>query len=107
MSTIEWPKIQSFEEIKAEFKILISIHVEDGVYDNQYIVYYNEDRNVIDSGWLSKNKVCRFPISFSMDRKSALHFTKEKYNEIINLLSVEIKKKIINKQKDLLNQDFV
>lgn len=107
MSTIEWPKIQPFEEIKADFTVLISIHVEVGVYDNQYIVFYNEDRNVIDSGWLGKNKECKFQISFSMDRESALNFTKEKYNEIINLLNVEIKKKIINKQKELLNQDFV
>lgn len=107
MYTNLWPKIYPFEEIKSSINVLISIHNDKAIFDNQYIIFYNEENNEIYSGWLHKNKECKFPIYFSMDRESALNFTKEKYNEIINLLSGEIKKKIVEKQKDLLKQDFV
>lgn len=106
MSITVWPKIMKYEDVRASFNVLISIHEEDHRTDNQYIIYYDTEHNEITSGWIRTNKSCKFNINYKMNMKDARVMSKEKYAEIVCNLTKEIKKEMIQKQLVNMEQDF-
>ncbi len=75
--------------------------------DKKYIIYFNENLDLIQSGWLNTRQVDCNAIYIVLNNDEFENFNEKIYEEKVSELQLMIKKDKVNKKLKDLESDFV
>ena len=74
--------------------------------DEKYIIYFNENLDLIQSGWLNTRQVDCNAIYIVLNNDEFENFNEKIYTEKVNLLTKKLKEYYVNKKLKDIEGDF-